>query len=817
MKTRFIPSQRIKGSDKELFIINYEGSTFEIQRTSNIYEPVIIRLNGALLDTIPSKQNKEIEFSTPAGKHKIQVWNERVENNLIPKIFVKDGIAAVIDGIPVQNTLSDPITRFKTGKVFIWLLTALLFLKAFIIPLTSQQLSLEGETRIFLFVNIILFILSLSAALTFQLNPLRSVWIALLVSLLEFASYILAIVAIKQIDIVVILFTILRLAILASLIFSLRNLKLILNFSDDEYQVATEKPPIPKKVKQFSFPKKYIAISLITLIILVGGYFAITEIIKSSKYPSIERDSSLKFRTDLKLPELIPYRKGDLWGYTYRNKRIKIKPEYSEVKFIDSTDADFLVAKNGLWGLIDSSGNKLIPFIYNDISRFQYWGKRHFYKVSQKVSTYGDLEGVVDSLNKIISPVAFSSIYYIDADECIILRQEMNVTIFYKNQKSFECEKYLGKNLMFYNDSRFGYSIKNTSGDIIYSGLRNSLSPYELNDNFIIVLDNELRRGVIDLEGNIIIPFNYDYDHISYFPDSKIFIIQIIDSNRNLKISIVKDTTDKTIFTFEGDLYPVFNVNQVYFEAAKKMDESSIKRGIFNNIGENIIPFEYDYLNLSKKSNLIIAGRDNKRGVIDLKNNVVIPFSYDQSANEFSDELLCVQKLRKSELDNYFDKEMKPEWSAIFVISNTLKNKNIVFDPDEKTNGKILENILSSSVTRNKFYKDYSDVLSYKDSIDYTLSVAYGLFWRDSLSNYGFIDKQNIMLYDFIFEGAENFENGLAIVKLKGKWGIINKNNQTVLTFKYDEIEKVKDYDLYKVKLNGKEGYVDLNGVEYFE
>lgn len=45
MKTRFIPSQRIKGSDKELFIINYEGSTFEIQRTLNLYETVALKSN----------------------------------------------------------------------------------------------------------------------------------------------------------------------------------------------------------------------------------------------------------------------------------------------------------------------------------------------------------------------------------------------------------------------------------------------------------------------------------------------------------------------------------------------------------------------------------------------------------------------------------------------------------------------------------------------------------------------------------------------------------------------------------------------------
>ncbi|MCC6256681.1 MAG: hypothetical protein IT276_17345, partial [Ignavibacteriaceae bacterium] len=52
---KIIPAQRIIGSNKELFIIKYEGSVIEIHRTNNLYEPLVVQMNGVLLDTIPSK------------------------------------------------------------------------------------------------------------------------------------------------------------------------------------------------------------------------------------------------------------------------------------------------------------------------------------------------------------------------------------------------------------------------------------------------------------------------------------------------------------------------------------------------------------------------------------------------------------------------------------------------------------------------------------------------------------------------------------------------------------------------------------------
>lgn len=336
-KSRFIPSQRIKGSDKELFIINYEGSVIEVQRTSNLYEPLIIRLDGELLETVPSKQNKEIEFSTADGKHKLQVWNERVENTLIPKIFVKDGIAIVIDGVPVQNSLADPITRLNSGKAIIWLLTILLFVKGFIIPLTFIQEFKETQHLIILFVYIILFILSLSAALTFRLNPLRATWIALVISIIESAEFFYSILLTRDFSILTILFTALRLGIIGSLIFSLRNLKHILSYDQDTIAVSmpTEITENNKIRKRFSFSLKYTVIIIVSLVVVAGIYYGISEFILGSKYPSIERDSSLEFRTDLQKMNLndkvksiseFSYEAIDKFGVISKGKKIRESP-----------------------------------------------------------------------------------------------------------------------------------------------------------------------------------------------------------------------------------------------------------------------------------------------------------------------------------------------------------------------------------------------------------------------------------------------------------------------------------------------------------
>jgi hypothetical protein len=63
-----------------------------------------------------------------------------------------------------------------------------------------------------------------------------------------------------------------------------------------------------------------------------------------------------------KLPDLIPYRKGELWGYADSTKKIIIEPKYKKVGYFSDGMAD-VVLNDSSGGFIDSAGK--IVFTYD--------------------------------------------------------------------------------------------------------------------------------------------------------------------------------------------------------------------------------------------------------------------------------------------------------------------------------------------------------------------------------------------------------------------------------------------------------------------
>ena len=63
------------------------------------------------------------------------------------------------------------------------------------------------------------------------------------------------------------------------------------------------------------------------------------------------------------------------------------------------------------------------------------------------------------------------------------------------------------------------------------------------------------------------------------------------------------------------------------------------------------------------------------------------------------------------------------------------------------------------------------------------------------------------------YDWEYDFYGGLALVKLNGKWGYINKKGEEVISLKYDTISSFSD-GLARIKLNEKYGCVDKTGRE---
>lgn len=104
---------------------------------------------------------------------------------------------------------------------------------------------------------------------------------------------------------------------------------------------------------------------------------------------------------EARLPELIPFRKGNLWGYSDSTKEIIIEPQYEHAEFFEFGRA--VVKKNGKFGVIDTHGKTIVSCFYRELKSAPisgYW----------KAIMFGSKCGIVDSNNKFCVPAIYDRI-----------------------------------------------------------------------------------------------------------------------------------------------------------------------------------------------------------------------------------------------------------------------------------------------------------------------------------------------------------------------------------------------------------------------
>ena len=95
---------------------------------------------------------------------------------------------------------------------------------------------------------------------------------------------------------------------------------------------------------------------------------------------------------------------------------------------------------------------------------------------------------------------------------------------------------------------------------------------------------------------------------------------------------------------------------------------------------------------------------------------------------------------------------------------------------------------------------------------DIALTKEYEWFQDSSTGKYGYKHNGRVVI-PAKYDDALSFSEGLASVKINGKWGFIDKTDTMVIPAKYDYAEDFSDGKAF-VKLNGRWFYIDRNGNE---
>ena len=253
-------------------------------------------------------------------------------------------------------------------------------------------------------------------------------------------------------------------------------------------------------------------------------------------------------------------------------------------------------------------------------------------------------------------------------------------------------------------------------------------------------------------------------------------------------------------------------------EEAKKADEAKI-----------VIPFKYDNAGSFSEGLAPVCLGNEFWGYIDKEDKVVIPFKY-QEAESFVDGLAKVKlngkwgyinshgeeiiPIKYDEVSDFKDGFVRVKLKGKYGYRDSYGNRITYIKYEEardfseglavvKLNGKYgyLDN------QGNEKYSPEYDIIEYFDD-----EFKYRILTDES----DYLDSNGNRIVPYEYEDFFVFDTigeGLAAVKLNGKWGFINRQEDRVTPIKYDDVWKFKEGRAV-VKLYGRYGYVDRYGDE---
>lgn len=330
---------------------------------------------------------------------------------------------------------------------------------------------------------------------------------------------------------------------------------------------------------------------------------------------------------DNPLPELIPYRKGDKWGFCDKKKNIIIECMYDIKAWYYGTaifsECLVEVYLNGKGGYINNKGEQVLPFIYDFTTPF----KDGLAIVTIKEQLYGQSRfNVINENGNIIAPNYFRIFEFSEGlalaskfqeldygfineqGEEVIPMRYGNMTSsfsegFAKVQKDDGTYGFIDKKGNEAFDCKYGYGTKSFSDGLacVNKSVRMHISSHRF------------QYGFIDKKGNEVIECKY------YEAES--FSEGLAKVRMGHKYGFIdKDGNEVIPSKFEDALS---------FSEGLASVRLNDKYGAINKNGDIIIPYSFDYLSPFSE-NLAAVRSDGKYGFIDKNGKEVIPCMYEK-------------------------------------------------------------------------------------------------------------------------------------------------------------------------------------------
>ena len=332
--------------------------------------------------------------------------------------------------------------------------------------------------------------------------------------------------------------------------------------------------------------------------------------------------------------------------------------------------------------------------------------------------------------------------------------------------------------------------------------------------------DGEYKYGVVDEEGVVYIPVNYD--EISLFQEGNNYRDNVYKCQRNGKFGLV-NAQDITLLQCEyssikhsGEyVYLIKNGKNGYAEL-KGTDEV-----------KSLIPCIYDKLESYSKDAPMRATYNGKEGMIDGNNKIIIPFEYSNIGkfyNVGAYNMAWVEQDGKYGIYNIDGTVIQPwDIEKAYVMNENSGTTYLTFDdfPDPSTP---YIHIVVNGMTGVLSGKTYKTVIPCK--YGYISPVINERAFYKANNKWGIMDIQNNSIQEAIYDKIKINNNMLSeaftpdgtfhdnmYVFIGDKQGMIDKNGKAFIPVKYDSLGVFSE-NMIVAKCGNLYGYINSNGEE---
>ena len=416
--------------------------------------------------------------------------------------------------------------------------------------------------------------------------------------------------------------------------------------------------------------------------------------------------------------QILRYKENDKYGLISINGSEITPAIYESIDTLEYKDGILKVKKDGKYGLIDINGNEIVKPEYNSITTDGYYNESSKYEKAGYIVNVRTDEGYRYG--------------YIN----------------YKGKQTLETRYTNIKRITEIKDDDYVYLITYNNGKagILKNGqtlIENAYENIEFDStNNILVLQQNAKQGVYDLEGNMILPIQYE---------NIIFAGKYINANKDGKLLVF----DATGALQNEDSYK--SMDEVADGKYSITVNRENKYGVIDANKTNILENKYSYIEYAFGKYFIVS-LEGKTGIIDENNNIIIPIEKD-----------IVQNIRGTN---------------IIQIINSNENTSEFYN-------KNMEKVATQSDARVYIRNNYIEVAS-ANNIEYfdfdgnkqepsKIFEDNKIFAKQENGKWGYVDKNGNMVVDFKYDMTTDINAyGFGAIKQNGKWGVIDQDGNII-------------------------------------